>query len=87
MPLQEEPQRTPSLASAHQRRAGIILEAAEANIALFEQVRHLIAVEASTENCMLPVTWCLAWGTVMVASLRASPVHAWSASLARLKGC
>ena len=35
---EEEPQHAPSLASAHQRRADLILEAAEANIAQFEQV-------------------------------------------------
>ena len=42
--LQEELQHAASLASAHQRRADLILEAAEANVAQFEQAGHLLAV-------------------------------------------
>ena len=83
---EEEPQHAPSLASAHQRRAGLILEAAEANIAQFEQVRLLITAKPSTENCMSPAIWSLTWETVMVASLTAPPVHAWSLTPARSKG-
>ena len=42
--LQEELQHVASLASAHQRRADLILEAAEANVAQFEQAGHLLAI-------------------------------------------
>ena len=42
--LQEELQHVASLASAHQRRADLILEAAEANVAQFKQAGHLLAV-------------------------------------------
>ena len=45
--LQEELRRAESLASAHQRRADLILDAAEANVAQLEQAGHLLAVGKS----------------------------------------
>ena len=73
--LQEELQHIASLASAHQRRADLILEAAEAHIAQFEQVRHLLTIKPSTEACMLPATWCLGEGE-HVGGLSHSPTCA-----------
>ena len=75
--LQEELQHIASLASAHQRRADLILEAAEANVAQFEQVGTCL-LSTNKHGSMSPATCHLSWGSLAVAPHRAWSVRAWS---------